>query len=153
MSMADRIGVLDRGKIVQVGSPHEIYNRPKNVFVAGFVGSPTMNLIPAEISGDRLVAMAGRLQLPVKHRGGRGAATIGIRSEDLRVEPDMGWDARVHDVENHGVEKIVTLRVEDQLFRATVPAARALKIDASVKFGFNIEKLHYFDAAGERIGN
>ena len=55
-------------------------------------------------------------------------------------------DARVHDIENHGVERIVTLRVEDQTLRATVPAAFALKIDASVKFGVNVEKLHCFDA-------
>jgi multiple sugar transport system ATP-binding protein len=149
MSMGDKVGVLDRGKIVQVGTPYEIYNKPNNTFVASFVGSPTMNLIPAEMSGGRLVAMSGKLQLPAPRQDGRG--TVGIRSEDIRVGPQEPMDARVHDIENHGVEKIVTLRVDDQVFRATVPAALELDIDASVKFGFNVEKLHCFDAAGERM--
>ena len=95
--------------------------------------------------------MSGKQQLPGPRQNCRGTVTIGIRSEDLRVGPQEPLDARVHDVENHGVEKIVTLRVEDQMFRATVPAALALKIDDSVKFGFNVEKLHYFDAAGQRM--
>ncbi len=146
MSMGDKVGVLNQGKIVQVGTPYEIYNRPKNTFVASFVGSPTMNLIPAEMAGGCLVAMSGKLQLPAPRQNGRGTVTIGIRSEDIRVGPQEPLDARVHDIENHGVERIVTLRVEDQTLRATVPATLALKIDASVKFGFNVEKLHCFDA-------
>src|SRR5262249_28290860 len=101
--------------------------------------------------GGRLVALAGRLQLPAPREDGHGPVTIGIRSEDIRVGPQELLDARVHDIENHGVEKIFTLRVEEQLFRATVPAALALTIDASVKFGFNVEKVHCFDAAGERL--
>ena len=151
MSMGDKIGVLNEGKLVQVGTPNEIYNRPRNTFVASFVGSPTMNLIPAEMSERRLVAMSGKLQLPASGQNGQGTVTIGIRSEDIRVGPQEPLDACVHDIENHGVEKIVTLRVEGQVFRATVPAALALKIDALVKFGFNFEKLHYFNAGGERM--
>jgi multiple sugar transport system ATP-binding protein len=151
MSMGDKVGVLNQGKIVQVGTPNEIYNRPKNIFVASFVGSPTMNLIAAEMSERRLVAMSGKLQLPAPGQTGQGPVTIGIRSEDIRVGPQEPFDASVHDIENHGVEKIVTLRVEGQVFRATVPAALALKIDAPVKFGFNVEKLHCFDAGGERM--
>src|SRR5262249_31954149 len=93
--------VLNQGKIVQVGTPHEIYSRPKNTFVASFVGSPTMNLIPAEVSGDRLVAMSGKLQLPAPRQNGRKTITIGIRSQDIREgpqEPLVGeteeWDGR-----------------------------------------------------------
>jgi multiple sugar transport system ATP-binding protein len=146
MSMGDKVGVLNQGKIVQVGTPYEIYNRPKNTFVARFVGSPTMNLIPAEMSGGRLVAMSGKLQLPAPRQNGRGTVTIGIRSEDMRVGPQQPLDARVHDIENHGVEKIVTLRVDEQLLRATAPAAWELPIDSAVRFGWNPQKLHYFDA-------
>ena len=63
----------------------------------------------------------------------------------------LGWvlkrrvEAKVHDVENHGVEKIVTLRVKDQLFKATVPATLDLTVDGNVRFGFNPKKLKYFD--------
>jgi multiple sugar transport system ATP-binding protein len=153
MSMGDKIGVLDRGKIVQVGTPHEIYNKPQNIFVASFVGSPTMNLIPAELSGGRIAALSGRLRIPAPHRKDGGSITLGIRSEDVRVGPKEPVEARVHDVENHGVEKIVTLRVEDHLFKATVPAALALTIDGPVKFGFKPDKLHCFDSAsGVNLG-
>jgi len=145
MSMGDKVGVLNHGKVVQVGTPYEIYNRPKNTFVASFVGSPTMNLIPAEISGGHVVAMSGKLQSPLPHKNGRATVTIGIRSEDVRVGPQEPVDARVHDIENHGVEKIVTLRVDEQLLRATVPAALEFSIDSAVRFGWNPQKLHCFD--------
>ena len=89
MSMGDKVGVLNHGKIIQFGTPHEVYNRPKDIFVASFVGSPTMNFIPGELHGNRIIAMSGKLQLPapVTSRNGDGAVTIGIRSEDVRVGP------------------------------------------------------------------
>ena len=70
--------------------------------------------------------------------------TIGIRSEDVHVGAE-GAEARVHHVENHGVEKIVTLRVDDHLFNATVPATLNVAVNGTVRFGFNSQKLHYFD--------
>jgi multiple sugar transport system ATP-binding protein len=147
MSMGDKIGVLNHGKIVQIGTPYEIYNRPKDIFVASFVGSPTMNLIPGDLHGNRVSALSGRVNLPApfKVRSGDGAVTIGIRSEDVRVGPRETANAKVHDVENHGMEKIVTLRVDDQLIKATVPVTLELTIDGNVGFGFNPEKLNCFD--------
>jgi multiple sugar transport system ATP-binding protein len=156
MSMGDKIGVLNHGRIVQVGTPYEIYNRPRDVFVASFVGSPAMNLIPGELRGDRVLALSGKVQLPapVTGRNNHGAVMIGIRSEDVRVGPQEAVEAKVHDVENHGVEKIVTLRVEDQLFRATVPAATDLAIEGNVRFGFDPKKLRCFDrASGLSLGH
>ncbi len=146
MTMGDRIGVLNNGRVVQVGTPHDIYNRPRDVFVAGFVGSPAMNLLDGELSGGRVAAMAGRLQLPYGGASSSaGPVTVGIRSEDIRVGPDEANDAIVHDVENHGVEKILTLRVDDTLFRATVPAKVGVDVDNNVKFSWNPDKLHCFD--------
>jgi multiple sugar transport system ATP-binding protein len=156
MSMGDKVAVLNRGRIVQVGTPYDIYNKPKNTFVAAFVGSPAMNLIPGELDGGRVTAMAGRIQVPVPaaRANGSNAVTLGIRSEDVRVGPKEAAEAKVHDVENHGVEKIVTLRVDDQLFRATVPATLDLAIDGTVKFGFNPDKLQCFDrASGNSLTN
>jgi len=145
MSMGDRVGVLNGGRIVQVGTPNEIYNRPGSVFVAGFVGSPTMNLFPGEISGGRIRALSGKLEAAVRH-GGNRKVTIGIRSEDIIVGPSEPVEARVHDVENHGVEKILTLRVDNELLKATVPASHLAMIDTPVKFGLRPEKVHCFDA-------
>jgi multiple sugar transport system ATP-binding protein len=127
MSMGDKVGILNEGKLIQVGTPNQIYNDPRDTFVAAFVGSPAMNLIPGEIAGDRIVA-PGAFDLPLEDAGrrrlggGPGPVTIGIRSEDVAVGPNGGADARIHHVENHGVEKIVTLRAGDALFKATVPA-------------------------------
>jgi multiple sugar transport system ATP-binding protein len=148
MSMGDKIGVLNGGRIVQVGTPQEIYNRPRDTFVAGFVGSPAMNLIEGEVRGERASAMAGRLELPLSPavRGrADGPVTFGIRSEDIRIGPNEAVEGKVHDVENHGVEKIVTLRVDDHLFKATVPATSGVEIEANVRFSWDSQKLHCFD--------
>jgi multiple sugar transport system ATP-binding protein len=154
MSMDDKVAVLNQGKIIQVGTPYEIYNKPTNTFVASFVGSPAMNLIPAELDGGRVSAMSGRIQLPVAARPNGKAVTLGVRSEDVRIGSGEAAEAKVHDVENHGVEKIVTLRVEDQIFRATVPATLNIAIDETVKFGFNPDKLQCFDrASGSSLTN
>lgn len=147
MSMGDKVGILNEGKIVQVGTPYEIYNKPKNIFVASFVGSPSINLIPAELANGHATALSGKLKIAAPKSRASGAVTIGIRSEDITVGPKEQVAAHVHDVENHGVEKIVTLRVDDQFFKATAPSSLELKIDGTVKFSFNPDKLHFFDVA------
>jgi multiple sugar transport system ATP-binding protein len=152
MSMGDKVGILNEGKIVQVGTPFEIYNRPKNIFVASFVGSPSINLVPAEVASGKLIALAGKLKLKIPQAKQNASVILGIRSEDITVGPDQDMVARVHDVENHGVEKIVTLRVDNQYFKATTPSSLALKIDGVVKFSFNPKKLHMFDrTTGSRL--
>src|SRR6476646_3224852 len=84
MSMGDKVGVLNQGRIVQVGTPQEIYNRPRDIFVAGFVGSPAMNLVKAELRDGKLTALSGKLEVPVNGAGGKGSGmvTLGVRSED-----------------------------------------------------------------------
>jgi multiple sugar transport system ATP-binding protein len=146
MSMGDKIGVLNDGRLAQVGTPQEIYNRPRDTFVASFVGSPAMNLLEGELRDGSVSAMAGKLELPLQRKPARsGPVTLGIRSEDIRVGPDEAVEARVHDIENHGVEKIVTLRVDDHLFRATVPAMVGVEVESTVKFSWDTAKLHCFD--------
>ena len=150
MSMGDKVGVLNAGRIVQVGTPKTIYNHPRDVFVASFVGSPGINLVDGEVRDGRLQALSGRLDIPLVNgaaaaRGAAGPLTLGIRSEDIRVGPEEAVESRVHDVENHGVEKIVTLRVEDHLFKATVPATMQIQVENPVRFSWNPAKVHCFD--------
>ncbi len=146
MSMGDKVGVLNEGRLAQVGTPQEIYNQPRDTFVASFVGSPAMNLLEGELRDGSVSAMAGKLELPLQRRQSRsGPVTVGIRSEDIRVGPGEAFEARVHDIENHGVEKIVTLRVNDHLFRATVPAMVGVEVESTVKFSWDPAKLHCFD--------
>ena len=146
MSMGDKIGVLNHGHLVQIGTPNEIYNNPKNTFVARAVGSPPMNLIDGRLVSGRAIMAPLNFELP--YRGSRGngnvegrALTFGIRPEDVRGGlPAHRSKPRLHDVENHGVEKILTLRVGDAMLRATVPAQTNLAIDESVRFSWNPAK-------------
>ncbi|MBB3233603.1 ABC transporter ATP-binding protein [Phyllobacterium endophyticum] len=149
MSMGDKIGVLNNGNLVQTGTPHEIYNNPVNTFVAGSVGSPPMNLIDGTIAGGEAVSDDGyRLPFANGHAivtDGR-PLTFGIRPEDLQLESGGAGKATVHDVENHGVAKIVTLRTGEKFIRATVPAQAVLRIEEKVRFSWNPEKVVLFDS-------
>ena len=128
MSMGDKVGVLNKGQVVQVGTPQQIYNGPRNTFVAAFVGSPAMNLIKGELRDGALTVMSGALPIPLsgpvaeRVAGVSGPVTAGIRAEDVQVGPEGTTEAKVHHVENHGVELILTLRVDRHLFKATTPA-------------------------------
>ena len=145
MTMGDRIGVLNRGRLVQVGTPQEIYTNPRDTFVASFVGSPVINLIPGKFAGGNAVVSPG-FQLPVASRGGDGAYTFGVRPEDVKVEQGAPVEGKVHDIENHGIEKVLTLRVGDQFVRAAVPGRVPVAVEESVRFGWNPEKVIFFDA-------
>ena len=152
MSMGDKVGVLNAGHIAQIATPREIYNHPQDTFVATFVGSPPMNLVSGELRGGRLIALSGRLDLalegPARERLERrsGPVRLGIRPENVRVGPGALVEARVHHVENHGVEKIVMLRADDHLFSATVPATVAIAIESTVRVTWDAARLHFFDA-------
>ncbi len=145
MSMGDKVAVLSKGKLVQVGTPWEIYNRPRDLFVASFVGSPSMNLLPGTASGDQCSVFGGAQKLKLPNKSGPAEVTVGIRSEDVQVSHDGPVDAIIHDVENHGVEKIVTLRVNELLLKATVSSKMETMVDAKVKFAIDPDKAHFFD--------
>ena len=147
MSMGDKVGVLNGGRIVQVGTPQEIYNQPRDTFVAGFVGSPAMNLLEGEVRNGLITGMSGKLGMPARPalRGASGPVTLGIRSEDIRIGPSETAEATVHDVENHGVEKVMTLRVGSHLFKATVPSTLDAPVESAIRFTWNSDKVHCFD--------
>jgi multiple sugar transport system ATP-binding protein len=146
MSMGDRIGVLDRGRLVQVGTPAEIYAKPTNTFVARSVGSPPMNLIDGILS-DGLANVDAGYSLPVAAAGMQDGRplTFGVRPEDIRIDPQATARGRVHDVENHGVEKIVSLKTGDATLRLTVPALQHVALDDTVSFSWNPQKVILFD--------
>ncbi|WFP64824.1 MULTISPECIES: ABC transporter ATP-binding protein [unclassified Mesorhizobium] len=151
MSMGDKVGVLNHGRIVQTGTPQEIYNNPRDTYVASFVGSPPMNLIDGRMVENRAVMAPMNFELPLSGGARTGGATdgrplvFGIRPEDVYLESGAPVEAQVHDVENHGVEKIVTLRVGDTMLRATVPARTAVEIEQPVRFAWNPDKVVMFD--------
>lgn len=156
MSMGDKIGVLNHGHLVQIGTPAEIYSKPRNTFVARAVGSPPMNLFDGQLVSGRAVMAAEGFELPFAGATGAGGATdgrplvFGIRPEDVHVDAGAAVEARVHDVENHGVEKILTLSVGNRFLRATVPARTSFAIEDAVRFSWNPDKVVLFDQASGR---
>jgi multiple sugar transport system ATP-binding protein len=146
MTMGDRIAVMNHGQIVQVGRPQDVYSNPRNTFVASFVGSPAINLLKGRIVGNGAV-MDPRFQLPLAGSGAsEGAYTFGIRPEDVSVESGAPVEARVHDIENHGIEKIITLRAGEHLVRAAIPARVPVAVEDQIRFGWNANKVMLFDA-------
>jgi multiple sugar transport system ATP-binding protein len=149
MSMGDKIGVLNHGRLVQTGSPQQIYTDPRDTFVASFVGSPPMNLLDGRLVAGRAVMTPLAFELPLgvmPRQAVEGRPLIfGIRPEDVYLESGAPVEGRVHDIENHGVEKILTLRVADTMLRATVPAQTDVAIEEPVRFAWNEDKVVLFD--------
>jgi multiple sugar transport system ATP-binding protein len=128
LAMADRMAVMDSGRIRQVGTPREVFQRPANTFVANFIGATPMNLLDAQVVGGRLDF--GGFTLPVPEgSGGVGEGdkvVLGVRPEYMRyaVEPaDGAVRGTVSAVENLGVNVLVTVEAGGQSLRAVVPEA------------------------------
>jgi len=146
MSMADRIAVMNLGVLQQYGSPDEIYNRPANRFVAGFVGSTQMNFLPA----DRL-----RVEVPAGTANG-DAVTVGVRPEDLRIvpagSPEADLEAKVNLVEPLGAKDVVHVSVGDHDVRVIATPGARPRIGESIGLAVDRARTHLFDVgSGEAI--
>ncbi len=151
MTLADKIVVLNGGGVQQTGRPLDLYNSPANVFVAGFIGSPRMNLIPVTVSGRTLDAGAlGRFGLPADL--GSGAMTLGLRPENLVLHAPGGAPATVTLVEHLGNEVLAELRLTNGpnlVMKQT--AALAVTTGEAVTVAPGPDLVHLFDAAGARV--
>jgi multiple sugar transport system ATP-binding protein len=154
MTMADRIVVMRDGHIAQVGAPLEVYDRPANVFVAGFIGSPAMNLLPATVAGGGEVEVGGtRLAAPeVAGLAPGTAVTYGVRPEHLDLA-DTGLAARVAVVEPTGSETHLVLHMEGRDLVAVLRDRLAIRPGDTVRLAPRAGLHHVFDAtSGVRIG-
>ncbi len=115
MGLADRVAVMQEGSIIQYAPPMEIYAEPASTFVAGFIGSPPMNLLTAERGQGG--ATLGGMVLPAP---GAGDILLGVRAEDLTLA-DEGFAARVRVVEPLGPSQLVTVDIDGQMARVDVP--------------------------------
>ncbi len=140
MTMADRIAVLRAGRVEQVGAPLELYNRPANRFVAGFIGSPRMNFLPGRIAaaGDGSVSVVfDKLpQITIPHAAGAAAGdaiTLGIRPEHVRFANGGGLPATVDLVEQMGGESYVYLTLASgERMVARAPGQSRLQVGEAV---------------------
>ncbi len=148
MTLADRIVVLDGGRIEQAGTPRELYGKPANLFVAEFIGSPKMNLIPCMTDGARYRLKGGR---GGDFRGGRPADRLGVRPEHISlVQPGEGQcDGTVDVLEYLGADSFVIVD-GGPLGRITVRTDGDTDLSPGLPVGlaFPDEKTHFFDTSG-----
>ncbi|MEZ2132031.1 MULTISPECIES: ABC transporter ATP-binding protein [unclassified Sinorhizobium] len=154
MTMADKIVVLQGGKVEQIGSPLELYDRPCNIFVAGFLGSPAMNFIEGEIDtigGPALLLPRGmRIPLSIAPDTAAGSVTLGIRPEDISHGEGDDIDAIVKVVEPTGSETHVAVEVEGTELTWVVRDRVELRPEQAVKLSFKSSKVHFFDSATQQ---
>ena len=151
MTLGDRLLVLHGGVPVQLAAPMEVYARPATTYVAGFIGAPAMNFLPATADADGWVArLASGYALALPQRVAGGALTVGIRPEHLGLESD-GLPVTVDLVEPLGSETLVHGRLQDGT-PMLVKQAGALPVGETVRVAFPAGALHLFDAEGVRIG-
>ena len=158
MTLADRIVVLDEGTIMQAGSPRDLYNRPQNKFVAEFIGSPKMNLLPAETADGQL-----RLKAATPHIVGLAAPTsdvawLGVRPENITLDITGGASGALMITgmlsvcEYLGSEQFAYVDCGfDEMITVRVDPSGELVTGTTMGLHFDPDALHYFDRSGQRI--
>lgn len=165
MTMADRIVVMSAGVVQQIGSPKEIYDHPNNLFVAGFIGAPTMNFLRGRVQQGNFITEDGySFSIPEEHyteleqRGWEGKHVIlGIRPENISNEPLLLGSyqkamitAPVNVAELLGAEYIVHLDVGQQSIKAIVHSRQQIKMGQSISLAFDMKRAHFFDPETEQ---
>ncbi len=152
LTMADRIGVLDHGKIIQIGTPADIYDRPATTFVATLVGSPRINLVDASRENGAIVIANSDMHVPTPAAQALPPKLqVGIRPEDIKIASDGQFAGVVGLTEPLGVETIVHIRSGQQSLLSLIPGMTHLKLNDTVRFDILRERLHYFDLDGRRV--
>jgi len=160
MTLAHRVAVMDAGKLQQFDTPLNIYQRPANKFVAGFMGSPSMNFLDGRIdhASRKFVSQGLALDLGgqiLSHLHGCENVTLGVRPEDVRLSVTAfagGIPAGIYVTEALGNETFASLNLGDGKIIARTDPAVSLDMEAKVWVSFDEAKFHFFDAAsGNRL--
>lgn len=152
MTIADRLAVFMEGRIVQVGTPAEVYARPADVAVAAFLGNPPMNLFPATVRGSTVTVDGTPVGID-GDPGADGEVTLGVRPGAVRFA-DRGLPARVYLVEDLGDTTIVDVEVGERLVKMRMDARPAVHEGDAVHLAFAPSAVHLFDReSGRRRGH
>ena len=141
MSLADRISVMHQGRIVQAASPIEVYRNPAAEFVAGFIGNPPMNFLPAAPVGAGKWSVAGQV---MEGPGGGAALKFAVRPEDLHPA-ESGFRAKAKVVEPLGAHLLVTCEVEGALFRAVLDSDLTVRPGEMLTLAPQPDRVRWFD--------
>ena len=172
LTIADRIAVMRDGLIEQVASPHDIFARPANVFVAGFIGTPQMNLVEAQVvasrAGGATVAMLGQeVALPLDSDAGAGVGagdggrrnspiTVGVRPRGLAAAGEAGpatISGRIDLIEPMGAETLVHLRIGENDLRVVTGRGHPVRVGETLHVAPTPGQVHLFDHDGARIAS
>lgn len=151
MTLGDRLMVLNGGYVEQFGPPTELYERPASTFVAGFIGSPAMNLLPVNVANG-IATLPNGTELGVE-TGHSGAAMLGIRPEHMQLSPDGPFRIEVGMLEKLGATTLVhgAFGGVDRELVASLPGLEEIGIGETLTFDAPAERLHVFDSAGVRV--
>ena len=157
MTLADRIAIMRGGKIMQLGSPSDIYNRPENRYVADFIGSPSMNFVDGQLSGGTFTAEG--LSLPMTdynwaHGPRDGAATVGIRPEhvitgELAKSAPVQLQVPVDLVEPMGADTLAYSHIAGERFRIRMDGQARIHAGDTLEIGLDPSRMSLFDTATE----
>ncbi len=151
MTLGERLLVMNAGRIEQIGTPEDVYGKPATTFVAGFIGSPPMNLMAGQADASRLVIGGLTLNLPTPAPRA-GPLTLGVRPEHAGIQPSGGWPLQVEMIEMLGAERLVygklggamfTLRIDGTLTPSKPGDTVCLRVEP--------QHLHWFDGDGVRV--
>ena len=152
MTMSQKIVVMNGGRIEQVGAPLDLFERPANLFVAGFIGSPQMNFYPGRVrNGQILVEGASAVNLPFSVAEGR-EVSLGVRPSHFRIDPDSPLRFRVEQAENMGHETFLYGQLGDVQTILHVAGHRSATAGEEIPISPDPAQLHVFDAgSGQRM--
>ncbi len=157
MTMAERIVVLNQGVVEQEGSPLELFNRPRNLFVAGFIGSPKMNFVEGRIdhaAGEATLSVQGMGAIAVPAYDTAGPVTIGFRPEAVHFGTGEGWNfsTSVMLSEHLGSETYLYLRLENgNALTVHTPGQSTIRGGETIPVFIDPRECHFFDPQGQRI--
>jgi sn-glycerol 3-phosphate transport system ATP-binding protein len=153
MTLAQRMIVMNAGRIEQIGTPEQVYGKPATTFVAGFIGSPPMNLLPGQADGSRFVLGGQTLALPGAAPRA-GSLTLGVRPEHAQLSPNGAWPLKVDMLEMLGAERLVYGRLGDAPFTLRIEATLVPpRHGETVALHVPPEHVHWFDSGtGQRVG-
>jgi ABC-type sugar transport system ATPase subunit len=156
MSVADRIAVLNKGKLQQYDTPENVYNRPSNIFVADFVGIPSMNFIEGDLlfNGTKIFFDSGEFRYELtwaydiisKHKTD-GKVIMGIRPRDVKIVKtgDVGFEMEVYGMEQLGLENILYLKSGNIIIKKTVSSESTFQMGEKLRITFDEDKIYLFD--------
>jgi len=152
LTMADRIAILNEGKINQIGTPEDIYDRPATTFIAQMVGTPRINMCKAQFE-DNFVNISGS-DLKVPAPSGIKLSSdfqVGIRPENINPDPNGKFNGQLILKEPLGVETILHIQSGQRTFLSLVPGMTSYQIGDAIQFNIGFDHLHYFGSDGNRL--